>query len=79
MAYPASSPVPPDQDEPPLDPAAIERAYRLHRAKRQARHDRRRDRRRARVRFWFALACVLAGTVFVTLTILNEIQQLFGL
>lgn len=66
-------------DEPPVDPLAVQRAYRQQRAKRRARLDRQRARRRAAVRFFFTLALLLGLTVFLGLTVWQEVQRLFGI
>lgn len=78
---PASvQPPPAATEEPvPLDPTAIHRAYRLHRARRHARLLHRRDSDRARVRFLAFMLVLIAACVFIGLTIRHEIQQLFGL
>jgi hypothetical protein len=66
--------------EPPTDPsAAIEHAYRFHRAKRRVRDRRRYESRNAHVRFYAVLVTLVFVTVFVALTIWNEIQRIFGL
>jgi hypothetical protein len=68
------------QDEaPPLDPHAVERAYRFHRARRAARERHQRERRTADLRFWFVLAIVLVIAAFLASRTLGEIEQLFGL
>jgi hypothetical protein len=66
-------------DDPPLDPDAVERAYRLHRARRAARERRHRERKYAGLRFWVVLAAVVAAAVFLAARTLGEIEQLFGL
>ena len=66
-------------EEPPLDPLAVQRAYRAERAKRRARLDRQRARRRAAVRFFVTLALLLGLSVFLALTVWQQIQRLFGL
>lgn len=66
-------------EEPPLDPDAIARAYRLHRARRAAKQKRHRERRWAGVRFWLVLLLVLAGTAVLALRTLGEIERVFGL
>ena len=67
------------EEEPPLDPGAVERAYRFHRARRAARERRHRERRYAGLRFWFVLAVVLVAAAFLAARTLGEIEQLFGL
>ena len=66
--------------EPPVDTAAaVEHAYRFHRAKRRVRDDRILRQRYAGVRFAFTLALLVFGFVVLSLTIWNEIQRAFGL
>jgi hypothetical protein len=67
------------EETPPLDPGAVERAYRFHRARRAARERRYRERRWAGVRFWVVLILVLAGVVLLAAQTLGEIERLFGL
>jgi hypothetical protein len=67
------------EEEPPLDPAAVQRAYRLHRQRRLARERRQRERRWASVRFWFVLVLVLAAAVVLAARTLGEIERVFGL
>jgi hypothetical protein len=64
---------------PPLDPAAVERAYRLERARRRARGERDRSLRRARLRFLGVLLALLVLAAALGLTAWQQIQQLFGL
>ena len=67
-------------DEPaPVDPSAVERAYRLERARRRARLEHQRERRRAAVRFFVTLAVLLLLSVLLTLTVWRQVQRLFGL
>jgi hypothetical protein len=66
-------------EDPPIDPFAIRRAYRRERARRRARDDRRRERRLAGLRFLFFVSVLLTLSVFMTLTVWQEIQRLFGL
>jgi len=63
---------------PPLDERAIERAYRVHRARRRARVEWRREKRRAGRRFWFVLLVLLAAGVTLFVLIVHEVQRLFG-
>jgi len=69
----------PKREAPPVDPFAIERAYRLERAKRRARLERQRASRVAGVRFAVALLLLLGLSIFLSLTIWQQIQRLFGL
>jgi hypothetical protein len=66
------------ESRPPLDSGAIERAYRLHRARRRARVERRREKRRAGRRFWLVLLVLLAAGVTLFVLIVHEVQRLFG-
>jgi hypothetical protein len=67
-------------EEPPVDPsAAIEHAYRFHRAKRRVRQRRRYEMRKANVRFYVVLVTLVFVSVLVALTVWNEIQRIFGL
>ena len=80
MAQPAPQ-LPPRHadDDPPLDPGAVDRAYLQAKARRRARIDQRRTRRRASSRFWLVLLALVAGTIVLALTIWRQIQDLFGL
>lgn len=66
-------------DEPPLDPDAVSRSYRHHRARRAARAKRHREKRWAGVRFWLVLALVLVVTVVIAARTLGEIERVFGI
>jgi hypothetical protein len=66
-------------DELPLDPHAVGRAYRLERAKRRAREERLRERRMAALRFVAVVVALLLTCLFLSLTVWQEIQRLFGL
>jgi hypothetical protein len=67
------------EDAPPIDPEAIEDAYRYHRARRRARVERRRTSRRAGLRFWVVLLLLVAASVVLALTMWREVERLFGL
>lgn len=69
----------PTDDAPPIDPEAVARAYRVHRARRRARVERKRAIRRAGRRFWLVLLLLLAGAVTIAAAVWQEIQRLFGL
>jgi anti-sigma-K factor RskA len=77
VAKPAQTTV--SEDSPPIDPEAVDRAYRLHRARRAARKQRHREKRWAGVRFWLVLTLVVAAAVIVALRTLGEIERVFGL
>jgi hypothetical protein len=79
MAQPARriTPVP---EEPPVDPSeAIDRAYRLHRARRRVRRERSRERSRARLRFFVVVFLLVAAAIALLLTLWHEVQSVFGL
>ena len=81
MAQPAQSTPPPQarEEDPPLDPDAVSRAYRHHRARRAAKDQRHREKRWAGVRFWLVLALVLVVTGVLAARTLGEIERVFGL
>ena len=66
-------------DDPPLDPEAISRNYRLHRARRAAKKKKHREKRWAGVRFWLVLAIVVVVTGVLAARTLGEIERVFGL
>jgi hypothetical protein len=66
-------------DDPPVDPEAIERAYRLHRARRRMRIARSRERARARLRFFVVVFLLVAAAAALLVTLWHEIQSVFGL
>jgi anti-sigma-K factor RskA len=76
---PTTAPAEEQSQEPPLDPGAIDRAYRLHRARRAARERWHREKRWAGFRFWVVLVLVLAATVLVAARTLGELERVFGL
>jgi hypothetical protein len=77
VAEPARRPREPDA--PSFDRAAVERAYRLQRARRRARGTRAREKRRAGLRFLLVLIALVALSVYLSFTVLNEVERLFGL
>lgn len=66
-------------EAPPLDPFAVDRAYRAHRARRRARIEHRRSTRWARLRFWLVLVSLLVCAVALVVAVWSEVQRLFGL
>jgi hypothetical protein len=66
-------------DDPPLDPDAIARSYRHHRARRAAEARRHREKRWAGVRFWLVLALVVVVAAVLAARTLGEIERVFGL
>jgi anti-sigma-K factor RskA len=78
-AAPEEEPVLDSEEEPPLDPEAVERAYRFHRARRAARERRHREKRWAGFRFWFVLTLALVVVVLLAARTLGEIERVFGL
>lgn len=81
MAQPAPTTEQPPvlEEEPPLDPEAVSRAYRKHRARRAAKKKRHRDKRWAGVRFWLVLVLVVVVTAVLAARTLGEIERVFGL
>ncbi len=67
------------EEDVPLDPEAVSRAYRVHRARRRAREQRHREQRWASLRFWVVLALAFAAAVFLASQTLGEIERVFGL
>jgi type VI protein secretion system component VasF len=78
MAQPARRPEPVDESL-ELDPAAVQRAYQLHRARRRAHRNRRRETKRAKLRFWLVLVVLVAASVYLSIVIWHQIQRTFGL
>jgi anti-sigma-K factor RskA len=76
---PSTSEPPVREDEPPLDPHAVSRSYRHHRARRAAKARRHREKRWAGVRFWLVLAVVVAIAAVLAARTLGEIERVFGL
>lgn len=66
-------------EDPPVDPTAIDRAYRAHRARRRARVERTRERSRARLRFFVATFVLIALAIVLLLVLWHEIRSVFGL
>jgi type VI protein secretion system component VasF len=67
-------------DEPlELDPAAVQRAYQLHRARRRAHRSRERETKRAKLRFWLVLFALVAASLYLSIVIWHQIQRTFGL
>lgn len=66
-------------DAPSLDPDAVRRSYRHHRARRLARVEHSKRVKRAGARFWVVLVLLVAVCVFLALTTWREIGRLFGL
>jgi anti-sigma-K factor RskA len=64
---------------PEFDRDAVRRRYLAQQARRRARVAHRRRTRWAGVRFWFVLLVLLVAAVALVITVLNEVQRLFGL
>ena len=69
----------PAEEEPPLDPDAVARAYRYHRAQRRARIERRRRSRHATLRFVVVFGVLLAAAIALAIVLWHEVQRLFGI
>jgi hypothetical protein len=66
-------------DAPPVDPQAIDRAYRFYRAQRHAKVEHRRETKMARVRFWAVLGLLVIACAVVGVTVWSEIAHIFGI
>jgi hypothetical protein len=77
MAQPAPRSRP--EREPPVDPRAVQRAYRLERAKRRARVERQRARRLAGLRFGLVLVALLVLSIVFVFAVWQQVQRLFGM
>ena len=66
------------ESTPPLDPQAVERSYRLHRARRRARVERHRQKRLAGLRFWLVVLVLVGASLALAVLIVDEVQRLFG-
>jgi hypothetical protein len=77
MAQPARRQHAPEA--PPLDPHAVDVAYRRERARRRARVERRRAHKHATLRFWLVILVFLIALLTLTGVVWREIQSLFGL
>jgi hypothetical protein len=66
-------------EDPPVDPEAVDRAYRYHRARRNAKLRRKREKTTANLRFAVVLAVLLVIAIVLLLTIWHEVQKVFGL
>ena len=76
MAEPASK-MPPDV--PVYDSGSVQREYRRHRAKREARARLTRERRAANIRFWLIVIGLVALSVYLSIAMWHQVQRLFGL
>jgi hypothetical protein len=69
-----------ESDEPPIDdPLAVQRAFRRHRRRRLARLEYRREVALARRRFWMLVGALFVLAAFLSVTIWEQIQSMFGL
>ena len=64
---------------PAHDPVQIHRAFRRHKRKRLARIEHRRELARARRRFWILIGALIALALFLSVTIWEQIQSMFGI
>jgi hypothetical protein len=77
VAEPARRPL--REEPPPLDPSAVDRAYRVERARRRARAERERAAARARLRFLAVLVVLAALALVLVVADWREVQRLFGI
>jgi hypothetical protein len=75
------SPAPkrPLEEEPPIDPTAVERRWVHARARRRARIEHKRELKRARIRFFVLFGLLVFVTLFLALSIWQKIEAAFGL
>jgi hypothetical protein len=66
-------------DEVPIDPDAVERRYRLERARRRARERRKQETKLARFRFYAVMLMLVVGSVALLILAWQQIERLFGL
>jgi multisubunit Na+/H+ antiporter MnhB subunit len=66
-------------EAPPVDPHAVDLAYRRERARRRARVERTRASKHANLRFWLVVLVFLSGLLVLTAFVWREIESLFGL
>jgi hypothetical protein len=69
----------PADDGEVLDLTAIERRYRLERARRRARERRKQETSLARVRFLAVLGMLVAAGIVLLVITWDQVQRLFGL
>jgi hypothetical protein len=67
------------QDDPALDPFELKREFALQKAKRRAKIEHERERRRARIRFYSLLGGLIFLTLFLSLSVWEKIEAVFGL
>jgi hypothetical protein len=78
MAQPARRPEMVDESL-ELDPAAVQKAYQLHRARRRHRRNHQRETKRAQLRFWLVLLALVAASIYLSIIIWHQIERTFGL
>jgi Tfp pilus assembly protein PilN len=78
MAQPARRPEVVDEAL-QLDPAVVQRAYQLHRARRRAHRNHRQETKRAKLRFWLVLLVLVVVSIYLSIIIWHQIERTFGL
>lgn len=69
-----------EESAPPQDdPRAVRRRVVQHRRKRIARIEYRREQKWARRRFWILVGALLLVAVFLSVTIWQQVQSMFGI
>jgi Tfp pilus assembly protein PilN len=69
-----------EEGVPPIDDQlAVRRRLVQHRRKRVARIERRREQKWARRRFWILIGVLVLITAFLSVTIWEQIQSMFGI
>ena len=68
-----------EPEAPPVDPHAVDLAYRRERARRRARAERTRASKHATLRFWLVVLAFVIGLLVLTGVVWRAIRSLFGL
>lgn len=80
MAATAPRPIRHEEPAPPLDdPQAVRRSVVRHRRRRVARIEYRREQKWTRRRFWILIGTLLVVAIFLSVTIWEQIQSMFGI
>lgn len=69
-----------EEADPPIDdPHAVRRSFVHHRRRRIARIEYRREQKWTRRRFWILIGTLLLIAIFLSVTIWEQVQSMFGI